>query len=69
MRNALIVIVGAALSMMLPSAIFALIFVSIAWTHRPNLSVADIVALAIREIREIILKAGDKLRRKGTGRK
>lgn len=69
MRNALIVIIGAALALMPPSVIFAVIFVSIVWTHRPDLSVADIVALAIREIREINVKAGDKLRRKGTGRK
>ena len=72
MKQALIVIVivAAALLLMLPAGIFAFIFVSIVWTHRPDLSVADIMLLAVLEIRDIIsLKAGEHLRRKGKSRK
>ena len=70
MKQALIVIAigAAALTLVLPS----ILFVSIVWTHRPDLSILDIALLAIREIREIMddkdiitMKAGDKLRRKG----
>jgi len=39
---------------MLRSVLFACIFVSIVWTHCPDLPVANIAFLAIREIREII---------------
>lgn len=63
-------IAAAALILMLPAGIFAFIFVSIVWTHRPDLSVVDIMLLAVREIRGIIsLKAGEHLRRKGKWRK
>lgn len=44
----------AATLLMLRSVLFACIFVSIVWTHCPDLSVANIAFLAIREIREII---------------
>lgn len=60
----------AALILMLPAVIFAFIFVSIVWTHRPDLSVVDIMLLAVAEIGEIIImKAGEQLRRKGKWRK
>ena len=63
-------IAAAALILMLPAVIFAFIFVSIVWTHRPDLSVVDIMILAVRQIRDIItLKAGDQLRWKGKWRK
>ena len=63
-------IAAAALILMLPAGIFAFIFVSIVWTHRPDLSVVDIMLLAVREIGDIIiLKAGGHLRRKGKCRK
>lgn len=44
----------AATLIMLRSVLFACIFVSIVWTHCPDLSVANIAFLAIWEIREII---------------
>lgn len=63
-------IAAAALILMLPAGIFAFIFVSIVWTHRPDLSVVDIMLLAVAEIGEIIImKAGEQLRRKGKWRK
>jgi hypothetical protein len=63
-------IAAAALILMLPAVIFAFIFVSIVWTHRPDLSVVDIMLLAVAEIGEIIImKAGEQLRRKGKWRK
>ena len=72
MKQTLIVIgiAAAALILMLPALIFAFIFVSIVWTHRPDLAVVDIMLLAVREIRDIItLKAGEHLRWKGKWRK
>lgn len=63
-------IAAAALILMLPAGIFAFIFVSIVWTHRPDLSIVDIMLLTVAEIGEIIiLKAGVFLRRKGKSRK
>ena len=35
----------------LPLLLFVIIFVSIVWTHRPDLSVADIMREAVKEIR------------------
>lgn len=65
-QTLVVIIVAAALILMLS----ALIFVSIVWTHRPDLSVVDIMLLAVRQIRDIIiLKAGERLRRKGKWRK
>ena len=65
MRNISIVIVLiiGVLVLMLPFGILTVIFVSIIWTHHPEFSTVDIMVLMIREI---ILKAGDKFRRKGT---
>lgn len=53
MKQALtvVVIAAVALTLMLP----AVIFVSIVWTHRPDLSVMNIVLLIIREIGDIII--------------
>ena len=67
MKQTLIAIIIGAAALVLPSVIFAFIFVSIVWTHRPDLSIVDIIVLAVREIGEIIMKAGI-FRRKGKKR-
>ena len=36
----------------LPLFLFGVIFVSIVWTHRPDLSVSDIMREAVKEIKE-----------------
>ena len=36
----------------LPLLLFGVIFVSIVWTHRPDLSVTDILREAVKEIKE-----------------
>ena len=65
-QTLVVIIVAAALTMMLSD----LIIVSIVWTHRPDLSIVDIMVLAVREIGDIIiLKAGGHLRRKEKCRK
>jgi hypothetical protein len=46
----------------LPLFLFGVIFVSITWTHRPELSVLDIMREAVKEIK--IMRAG-KERQKG----
>ena len=46
-----IIIIAAAVSVFLPLIITAVIFVSIVWTHRPDLSVMDIGREVIREIK------------------
>ena len=46
----------------LPLLLFGVIFVSIVWTHRPDLSVFDIMREAVKEIK--IMRAG-KERQKG----
>ena len=46
----------------LPLLLFGVIFVSIVWTHRPDLSVSDIMREAVKEIKES--RAG-KNRQKG----
>lgn len=58
MKQTLVSIIVGAAALVLPSGIFVFIFVSIVWTHRPDLSIVDIIVLAVREIGEIIMKAG-----------
>ena len=57
-----IIIIAAAVFVFLPLVITAVIFVSIVWTHRPDLSVSDIMREAVKEIKES--RAG-KNRQKG----
>ena len=52
-----VIFVAAAVFLFLPLIITAVIFVSIVWTHRPDLSVADIGRDAWKEIKEY-LRAG-----------
>ena len=53
----------------LPLLFSAVVFVSIVWTHRPDLTVLDILRESIKEIQEIRnTKAGEKNRRKGIRR-
>ena len=46
----------------LPLLLFGVIFVSIVWTHRPDLSVIDILREVVKEIKD--MRAG-KNRQKG----
>ena len=43
----IIILILAAVIILLPGAI---LFVSIVWTHRPDLSVGDILGVALREV-------------------
>ena len=53
----------------LPLLFSAVVFVSIVWTHRPDLTVLDILRESIKEIQEIRnTKAGEMNRRKGIRR-
>ena len=58
MKKALIVIIIVTAPFFVLSALSFLLFVSIVWTHRPDLSVADILWECVQEIkswlREII---------------
>lgn len=58
-----VLITAAVMIMFLPLIITAVIFVSIVWTHRPDLSVFGILRESVNEIKEY-LKAG-KGRQKG----
>lgn len=58
-----IIIIAAAVFVFLPLIITAVIFVSIVWTHRPDLSVMDILRESVREIKND-MRAG-KDRQKG----
>ena len=57
-----VIFVAAAVFLFLPLIITAVIFVSIVWTHRPDLSVADIGREVLKEIKNT--RAG-KNRQKG----
>ena len=46
-----VLITAAVVIVYMPLIITAVIFVSIVWTHRPDLSVADIMREAVKEIR------------------
>ena len=46
-----IIIIAAAVFVFLPLIVLAVIFVSIVWTHRPDLSVLDIMREAVKEIK------------------
>ena len=59
-RNLEIIIITAVV--FLPLFLFGVIIVSITWTHRPELSVLDIMREAVKEIK--IMRAG-KERQKG----
>ena len=58
MKKALIIIIVVAAPFFVLSALSILLFVSIVWTHRPDLSVAEIFRECVQEIkswlREII---------------
>ena len=45
-----ILFVLAAALIMLPGLLCVVLFVSIVWTHRPDLSVGDILGVALREV-------------------
>ena len=57
------IIIAAAVFVFLSLVITAIIFVSIVWTHRPDLSVMDILRESVREIKND-MRAG-KDRQKG----
>ena len=58
-----------AVVILLPIFFSAVIFVSIVWTHRPDLTVLDILRESMKEIQEIRnTRAGEKNRRKGIRR-
>ena len=61
-ENLAVIFVAAAVFLFLPLIITAVIFVSIVWTHRPDLSVADIGREVLKEIKNT--RAG-KNRQKG----
>lgn len=46
-----IIVIAAAVFIFLPLIVTAVIFVSIVWTHRPDLSVLDIMRGAVKEIK------------------
>ena len=55
-----------AVVILLPIFLSAVIFVSIVWTHRPDLTVLDILRESMKEIQEIRnTRAGERNRRKG----
>lgn len=58
-----VLITAAVVFVFLPLIITAVIFVSIVWTHRPDLSVMDILRESVREIKND-MRAG-KDRQKG----
>ena len=51
MKKALIVIIIVTAPFFVLSALSILLFVSIVWTHRPDLSVADILRECVKEIK------------------
>ena len=59
-RNLEIIIIAAVV--FLPLLLFGVIFVSIVWTHRPDLSVLDIMREAVKEIKK---SGAGKNRQKG----
>lgn len=61
--NTGVLITAAVVFVFLPLIITAVIFVSIVWTHRPDLSVMDILRESVREIKND-MRAG-KDRQKG----
>ena len=61
-ENLRIIVTAAAVFVSLPLIITAIIIVSIVWTHRPDLSVVDILRESVKEIKNMI--AG-KNRQKG----
>ena len=59
-------LIVAAVFVFLPLIFTAVVFVSIVWTHRPDLSVFDILRESMKEIQEIRnTRAGKKNRQKG----
>ena len=62
-ENLKTIIIAAAVFVFLPLIITAVLFVSIVWTHRPDLSVMDILRESVREIKND-MRAG-KDRQKG----
>lgn len=61
-----VLIIVAAVFVFLPLIFTAVIFVSIVWTHRPDLTVLDILRESMKEIQEIRnTRAGEKNRQKG----
>ena len=58
-----VLITAAVVIVFLPLILTAVIFVSIVWTHRPDLSVTDILRESVREIKND-MRAG-KDRQKG----
>ena len=58
-----VLITAAVVIVFLPLIITAIIFVSIVWTHRPDLSVIDILRESVKEIKND-MRAG-KNRQKG----
>lgn len=55
-----------AVVILLPIFFSAVIFVSIVWTHRPDLTVLDILRESMKEIQEIRnARAGERNRQKG----
>lgn len=50
-ENLKIIMIAAAV-VFLPLLLFGVIFVSIVWTHRPDLSVIDIMREAVKEIKK-----------------
>lgn len=50
-QNLVIIFIAAAVFVFLPLIMTAVILVAIIWTHRPDLSVADILREAVKERR------------------
>ena len=59
-ENLEIIIIAAAVFVFLPLVITAVIFVSIVWTHRPDLSVMDILRESVREIKNDMRAGKDR---------
>ena len=51
MTGLIVMLVLAAVFILLPGLFFMILFVSIVWTHRPDLSVIDIVGEVVKEIK------------------
>lgn len=64
-----VLLIVAAVFVFLPLIFTTVTFVSIVWTHRPDLSVFDILRESMKEIQEIRnTRAGEKNRQKGIRR-
>jgi len=54
MTALIVMLVLAAVFILLPGLFCVVLFVSIVWTHRPDLSAMDIIREAMKEIRNTI---------------